>query len=277
MKYVKCYPDFKFKAVTFSFDDGTYHDIEMIEIMNKFNLKGTFNLNSKLIYPNSKFVMANWINCYRLDRHQINEIYKGHEIASHTSTHTDFSVYDDNALTYQINEDIVALSEITKEDIVGFAYPFGIYNDQIIERLKKCGVIYARATKCDYTFNIPTDLYTFGGSCTISCPQFPKMINKWLNYSPKSMKLFYIWGHSYELDMYHEHEKIYNLYEKLANKEDTWYATNKDVFSYILAFNKLKFYSKTNEFVNKSEKDLYVIFNNNKYIIKAFSVLKIEN
>ena len=95
MKYFKCYPDFKFKAVTFSFDDGTYHDIEMIEIMNKFNLKGTFNLNSKLMYPNSKFVMSNWINCYRLDRHQINEIYKGHEIASHTSTHTDFAVYDD--------------------------------------------------------------------------------------------------------------------------------------------------------------------------------------
>ena len=117
--------------------------------------------------------------------------------------------------------------------------------------LKNCGIIYARATKCDYTFNIPTNLYTFGGSCTISCQQFPKMIQKWLKLSPKSMKLFYIWGHSYELDLYHEHEKIYYQYEKLANKEDTWYATNKDVFSYILAFKKLKFYQKSNEFVNK--------------------------
>jgi len=275
MKYIKCYPDFKMKAVTFSFDDGTYHDIEMIEVMNKFNLKGTFNLNSKLMYPSSKFVMDNWVNCYRLDKHQIKDIYKGHEIASHTSTHTGFNRFDDEALTQEINEDIVALSEITKEDIVGFAYPYGIYNDEIIARLKKCGIIYARATKCDYTFNIPTNLYTFGGSCTISCQQFPKMIQKWLKLSPKSMKLFYIWGHSYELDLYHVHEKIYYQYEKLANKEDTWYATNKDVFSYILAFKKLKFYQKSNEFVNKSDKDLFVIINNKKVIIKAFSVLKI--
>ena len=55
MKYIKCYPDFKMKAVTFSFDDGTYHDIEMIEVMNKFNLKGTFNLNSLLTFERENY------------------------------------------------------------------------------------------------------------------------------------------------------------------------------------------------------------------------------
>ena len=40
MKYIRCYPNFKMKAVTFSFDDGTYKDIEMVTLLNKNNMKG---------------------------------------------------------------------------------------------------------------------------------------------------------------------------------------------------------------------------------------------
>ena len=36
----------KYKALTFSFDDGNFDDIRLIKIMNKYGLKGTFNLNS---------------------------------------------------------------------------------------------------------------------------------------------------------------------------------------------------------------------------------------
>ena len=36
----------KNKALTFSFDDGVRQDIRLIEIFNKYGLKGTFNLNS---------------------------------------------------------------------------------------------------------------------------------------------------------------------------------------------------------------------------------------
>jgi len=33
------------KAITFSFDDGVVQDIRLIELMNKYGLKSTFNLN----------------------------------------------------------------------------------------------------------------------------------------------------------------------------------------------------------------------------------------
>ena len=36
----------KNKAVTFSFDDGVLQDKRTIEILNKYGLKATFNLNS---------------------------------------------------------------------------------------------------------------------------------------------------------------------------------------------------------------------------------------
>ena len=39
----------KRKAITFSYDDGVTQDIRLIELMNKYGLKGTFNLNSELL------------------------------------------------------------------------------------------------------------------------------------------------------------------------------------------------------------------------------------
>ena len=39
----------KNKAVTFSYDDGTEHDIRLVEIFNRYGMKCTFNLNSGLM------------------------------------------------------------------------------------------------------------------------------------------------------------------------------------------------------------------------------------
>ena len=36
----------KMKAVTFSYDDGVMQDVRLIEILDKYNLKATFNLNA---------------------------------------------------------------------------------------------------------------------------------------------------------------------------------------------------------------------------------------
>lgn len=34
------------KAITFSFDDGHTQDIRLVEMLNKYGMKATFNLNS---------------------------------------------------------------------------------------------------------------------------------------------------------------------------------------------------------------------------------------
>ena len=40
------YPDGKKRALTFSYDDGSANDRRLVEIFNKFGMKGTFHLNS---------------------------------------------------------------------------------------------------------------------------------------------------------------------------------------------------------------------------------------
>lgn len=39
----------KKKAVTFSFDDGVVQDRRAVALLNKYGLKGTFNLNSNYL------------------------------------------------------------------------------------------------------------------------------------------------------------------------------------------------------------------------------------
>ena len=40
------FPEWKDKAMTLSYDDGAKDDIRLIEIMQKYGLKGTFNICS---------------------------------------------------------------------------------------------------------------------------------------------------------------------------------------------------------------------------------------
>lgn len=43
------FPDGKQKAVTFSYDDGCRDDIRLVEILNRYKIKCTFNINSACI------------------------------------------------------------------------------------------------------------------------------------------------------------------------------------------------------------------------------------
>ena len=45
MKVYTCFPGGKTKALTMSYDDGKLEDIRLLELFNKYSIKGTFNLN----------------------------------------------------------------------------------------------------------------------------------------------------------------------------------------------------------------------------------------
>lgn len=49
----------KRKAVTFSYDDGVTQDIRLIEMLNRYNLKCTFNLNSERLGKNGCLIREN--------------------------------------------------------------------------------------------------------------------------------------------------------------------------------------------------------------------------
>ena len=59
-KVLCCYPGGKFKALTFSYDDGTIHDRRLVEIFNQNGCKGTFHLNSGIMEGENNSKKFGW-------------------------------------------------------------------------------------------------------------------------------------------------------------------------------------------------------------------------
>ena len=129
----------KLKAVTFSIDDGCASDRRIVEIFNKYGIKGTFNINSGLL--NTEFVIRNEQGKIvetvpKMKVYEVKDVYAGQEIAAHTCTHPNLTDLSEKEIVYQVEEDRKTLSALVGYDVVGMAYPCGGVNND--ERVAKC-------------------------------------------------------------------------------------------------------------------------------------------
>ena len=119
------------RIVSLSFDDGTIYDLRFIELLNKYNLKASLNLNSGMedfiwYYGKEQFPIK------RLKLREVVEKYNGHEVASHSLTHPYFSSLDEKEIIRQVKEDIKNLENIFNRKISGFAFPFHFYGNMLL-------------------------------------------------------------------------------------------------------------------------------------------------
>ena len=222
----------KMKAVTFSYDDAVEQDIRLIEILNKYGLKGTFNLNSALLGQRNSIVREGVT--IRHDKNapeNIRHIYEGHEIAAHTLTHPTLTqVADDAEIIRQVEEDRLRLSELAGYEVIGFAYPGGgiNYNPRIADLIRKnTGVRYARTTVTTGAFDLEPDLFTFRPSAHHG--EAAALAERFLEAKPTAPQIFYIWGHSFELDIHDTWAEFEELCKLLSGHDDVFYATNKEI------------------------------------------------
>ena len=225
----------KKKAVTFSFDDGVTQDIRLIEILNRYGLKGTFNINSELLGRTGELVRNG-----RTVRHDkilpcdLRSIYAGHEVAVHTLTHPNLTGLDESEIIRQVEEDRKRLSELCGYEVVGMAYPCGGMNndERVAEIIKKnTGIKYARTITSTYKFDEQEHLLSFTPTVYYIEENFEAVIDSFLASYSEEPQLLYIWGHSYEMDAeYITWEKFERLCAKLSKKSGIFYGTNREVF-----------------------------------------------
>ncbi|MBE6662854.1 MAG: hypothetical protein E7606_06240, partial [Ruminococcaceae bacterium] len=111
------------KAVTFSFDDGSTQDQRLICLLNKYDLKCTFNLNSELLGRAGSLVREGVTVAHVKPRAQeVRGIYEGHEVAVHTLTHPLLPDQPDEEVIRQVECDRQNLSELVGYEVVGMAY-----------------------------------------------------------------------------------------------------------------------------------------------------------
>lgn len=225
----------KKKAVTFSFDDGVTQDVKAIEILNKYGLKATFNLNSSLLgLPGSLDRNGKTVQHNKNQAADVRAIYGGHEIASHTLTHPNLVGLDEKTVIWQVEEDRKVLSDICGEEVIGMAYPCGgVNNDErVAEIIKKhTGVKYCRTVSSTHEFKRQENLYRFNPSVYyVDSDKMFELAEKFLNDDSPEGGLFYIWGHTYEMDAgYISWERFEEFCKLISGKKDVFYGTNKEV------------------------------------------------
>ncbi len=224
----------KLKAITFSFDDGVSQDVRAIEILDKYGLKATFNLNSSLFGLDAKLDRNNHIVDHnKIPISKVREVYKNHEVASHTLVHPLLTKQNDESVIYQVSEDVKTLSKIFDREIVGFAYPGGGVNfdDRVAKLIKEnTSLKYARTTVSSYNYDIQDDLFTFKPTVYFIEDNLFDICRDFINLKTDKPQLLYIWGHTYEMDAeYISWEKFEELCKMISNKEDIFYGTNAEV------------------------------------------------
>ncbi len=225
----------KLKAITFSFDDGITQDIRMIELLNKYNLKATFNINSGLLASGGIIVREGLrIAHYKVYPNQIKEIYEGHEVAAHTLTHPLLTKLSDEEVIKQVEEDRKVLSDMVGYEVVEMAYPGGgkNYDSRVAQVIKNnTNIKYARTTELTKSFDRQKNLFEFlPNMYFLQFDDMMKMGEEFVSLNPDKPQIYYIWGHSYEMDYGADYwVRLENFFKLIANRDDIFYGTNKEV------------------------------------------------
>lgn len=228
----------KKKAITFSYDDGVTQDIRFIELLNKYNLKCTFNLNSELLNLKGDLIRDNVHVSHNKNRaSDVKSIYGGHEVAAHTLTHPMLpEIEDDDEIVRQVEQDRLNLSELCGYEVVGMAYPGGGINfdHRVSEIIKsRTGIKYARTTIASHSFIKQVNLYEFNPTVHhhINWDEMFELGQKFIELEPEDdYNLLYIWGHAYEFDIFPKRwEMMEEFFKIISNKSDIFYGTNKEV------------------------------------------------
>lgn len=218
----------KAKAVTLSYDDGVESDRQLLDIINYYGLKCTFNINSGILGTNDSW-NCNGFTVRRLPVDGIRELYGGHEIAVHGRMHLGPVGLNDRQLHDEFMTDKLQLERIFGETPVGMAYAYGSYDDRIVEYLKSIGIKYARTVEESMSFDIQTDLMRFKPTCHHKNDRIFELIDEFLEMPDDKPQLFYLWGHSYEFDAEGNWLRLEQICEKISGYDNVFYGTNREV------------------------------------------------
>ena len=225
----------KNKAITFSFDDGVRQDIRVIEILDKYGLKGTFNLNSGKFGTKSPYeINGRTVERTVVEPQEVKEIYKDHEVAAHTLGHFRLTELPESCVIWQVEEDRKNLERLTGKAVRCMAYPCGgVNNDERTAGIirEKTEIKFARTTTSSYSFDLKSDLIRFSPTVRIHDEKLFALAEEFISLKAETPKLFYIWSHSYEFD---DEDGLWERFEEfckfISRKDDIFYGTNGEVF-----------------------------------------------
>lgn len=270
------FPGGKPKVLTLSYDDGSKFDIRFLEIIEKYNLKCTFNLIGSRVKKETDL---------SIDFIKENIVKKGHEIANHGFYHR----AQDTLRPVEAICDLLDCKRYFEKEfgviVRGMAFPDRSVNKFIKpEEYKKLksyvsdlDIAYIRTTGADNdNFLLPEDWHNWFATAHHDNPKIMEYIDKFLNLDLSKQyianrypRLFTLWGHSFEFEHKNNWQHLKKICQKLSNNEDVWYATNIDIYNYVNAYKSL-IYSADGEIVfNPTVYDIWLDTDGKTYCVHS--------
>ncbi len=241
------------RAFTLSYDDGVTQDRQLAELFRQYGLKCTFNLNSGMC--GHKFSEG----VVRMEEKKFDEVYVGHELGGHALCHSALDSVGRPLMAYEIIEDKRRLEKHAGKPMLMFAYPFGTYNDEVVEQLRLAGYKGARTTVSTGSFALPGDFLRWDPTCHHNDPRLMELAKRFAEGFSRGPMLFYVWGHAYEFDGM----KNWNVIEELCayiadHKKDIWCCTNGELIRYVDAWKSLQYSADGSMIENPSATDVWL-------------------
>lgn len=259
------FPEGKTHALVFSFDDGRIEDMQLADLLEKYLLKATFHINSgRLDRPGY------------LSTRQVTQISKFHEIALHGENHARLVNCTSTSIVQEVLRDRFHLEKKMGGILQGFSYPYGDLNDVIYRSVSACGIKYARTTNSTHCFGLPEDFLLWKPTCHIY--ETSESLGKFLEKLPHlgQALLFLIWGHSFELERDNRWEELESFFCNIAGREEVWYATCGDIYSYVQAMRNLRVSADENIIENPSSRSVWISYDKEPLEIHSGECIKLN-
>ena len=159
----------------------------------------------------------------------------------------------------------------------GFSYPFGEYNQVLCEQAKAAGIVYSRTVEATMQFNLPSDFLLWHPTCHHN-QVTDELVDDFLNAPEyRNLSLFYIWGHSFEFAREDNWDRIETICKSLQGRPDVWYATNGEIYEYVMAMRSLITSMDGNRLYNPTATTLFLEVADRKVILEGGKMLDIRN
>lgn len=252
----RLYPGGKSKAFNISYDDGVIQDIRFVEMLNRYGLKGTFNLNYGLMHSGFTWQHECGMTVRRIPEDQVAAVYAGHEIASHSYSHPYFDSATETEILKDLGSDRFFLERLLGREVAGYATPFYYYSDLMAECVCHCGFEYARISEESGDYSVPKDFYRWRGSKFHWDSDLEEFVSGFLK-TDKELALCQLVGHSYDLDVMNRWESLERICRWVRENDDVWAATNIELVRYL---RNMQLTYITDQFI-RNESDLELWFN----------------
>ncbi|CCC81995.1 polysaccharide deacetylase family protein [Thermoproteus tenax] len=154
-----------------TFDDGYIEHYEIAKMLYKMDIVATFFIITGLTQYRGRRLLTTRPELIR----EMADM--GHEIGSHTVSHRDLTELSIEEVEREVSESKRKLEEVAKREVGGIAYPYGSFNDVVVEVVKRY-YAYGRTMGRVNRWNDAINPYAIGSMGIRHLPKVPLKLKR---------------------------------------------------------------------------------------------------